>query len=441
MRTSKPYIVFNLISGEFLNGNNAGINLFLKERDKHSNPKIDSFFKNKKQYQRLVTKIKKECCIHESNVSMIDAQGKEKYISLSAKSKCAEQNNHAVITIESTSDSASRKISPQILNELEILKYGLDKAAIVFITNSNGIIEYVNDNFCNLSLYSKEELIGNTPQILNSGFHPKTFFEDLWNTIKKGETWRGDIKNKNKNGGYYWVDTVIVPFLDNKGVPCQYFSIRYDITSKKNEELEKEKLLKEKEVLLSEVHHRVKNNLQIICSLINFKKYNTNSNSKIDDLTDIHGKVVSMSLVHDEAYKTSNYAKIDILNYLTRLEYYIANTFSPQEIKFKLDGESIHIKLDTTINIGIILSEIISNYMKHTLTDKTPTFIVSFSQKNGKILIKVQDNGKGFPNSVLNKTQTGMGLELIAGIVKQLNGKFNVYNNNGAVYEIAINEV
>lgn len=146
-----------------------------------------------------------------------------------------EQVNKRLI-VEIDKQQQSEVNLQKIIKELSDYKYALEQVSILAITDKKGVITDVNNRFCQLSQYSREELIGKTHILINSNYHPKEFFRNLWSIIVNGQVWRGEIKNQAKDGTYYWVDTTIVPFLDDRNKPYQYLAIRTDISGRKQAE-------------------------------------------------------------------------------------------------------------------------------------------------------------------------------------------------------------
>jgi PAS domain S-box-containing protein len=191
------------------------------------------------------------------------------------------------------------------LRSLDEIRYALDQSAIVAATDHRGLITYVNDKFCEISQYSREELIGQDHRIVNSSYHPKEYMRDLWHTIARGRIWRGEIRNQAKDGSFYWVDTTIVPFLNGDGKPRQYLAIRYDITARKYAEaqLREQAALARLGQLAAVVAHEVRNplaglraGLQIIDQRIHESRDRSAIAAMIQRIDDLNDKVEDLLL-------------------------------------------------------------------------------------------------------------------------------------------------
>ncbi|MBA4317922.1 MAG: PAS sensor protein [Flavobacterium sp.] len=170
------------------------------------------------------------------------------------------------------------------LRLLHVYQKAIDRNIICSITDSEGVIIYVNRKFCETSKYSKEELIGQNHRVLNSGFHKEEFFKNMWSTIKSGDIWNGEVKNKAKDGSFFWLDNTIFPVFDKKKNIVQYFSMRLPIDDKKKADEERIEHIKSLEEMLFMTSHQVRQPIVNLLGLANQLEDPTNSN---DDMMKI----------------------------------------------------------------------------------------------------------------------------------------------------------
>ena len=156
-----------------------------------------------------------------------------------------------------------------ILELFRAYQEAIDVNMICSIADQTGRIVHVNDKFCEISKYGRDELIGQDHRIINSGYHPREFFRDIWRTLGKGDIWHGEIKNKAKDGTYYWVETVIIPVRTQEGEVIRYLSLRIVITDRKNAEEDRLRYIQKLRILLEMTSHRLRSPLTTSLGLIN----------------------------------------------------------------------------------------------------------------------------------------------------------------------------
>jgi PAS domain S-box-containing protein len=496
-----------------------------------------------------------------SEYRIITADNKIKWIYNNTK-VITDQNGSPILMTRIAGDITERK---KIENELKNYKIAIDHSAIVSITDTKGNITYANDQFCKISQYSLEELIGSNHRIIKSDKHSTAFYKNIWETISKGEIWRGEIINKAKDNSEYHVESTIVPFMKN-GKPREYIAIRYESTEKAKfkYELEKQKLfyenilnylpvdiavfnrnhqyiylnkeavkndelrqwmigkddfeyaefknipndfaierrtffnklletgneinwidkqvsgeelkykerrfhnvesskiiigygvdvtnfkiqeeiisasLVEKESLLGEIHHRVKNNLALIDGLVELKKIYEKNDSFKSTLSDVQSRIKTIALVHEELYKNSDFENIELKKYLTDLTNFHKTIFykaNESRVEFTLDIGHITIDNSKCITIGLLINELISNSLKYALINKIVTVEIEIRDVIDNIIIDYKDSGNGLPDKVRIEKEFGYGLRLLNTFTRQLKGEFQFKDEKHFGIEIII---
>lgn len=320
------------------------------------------------------------------------------------------------------SDITSRKNNEEelknTLKEISDYKYALDESAIVAITDQRGIIKHVNENFCKISKYSYDELIGQDHRIINSGYHAKDFIKELWRTIAKGNVWKGELKNKAKDGSVYWVDTTIVPFLDENHKPYQYVAIRSDITERKNVEeqiklsnkkaIDHAKELEQKNIQLVDFCNIVSHNLRAplinINMLVDFLENCKNEKDRVEVQSKIkpvvnHLMEVFNELVESIQVKQDNEIVIDDIIIKDSIEKVLIG-FETQikelDANISINTEEVPIFQFPHKYMDSLLSNLISNALKYNSPDRKLNIeILSRKISNHCYLLSISDNGLG----------------------------------------------
>jgi PAS domain S-box-containing protein len=331
-------------------------------------------------------------------------------------------------------DISNRKRTEEYLRKM----FGVvDQSPVsIIITDRNGIIEYINPEFIRVRGYSPQEIIGKHVSILKSNYHPDEFYNQIQNALLQDGEWRGEIYNRKKNGKLYWESVTIASVRDPNGEISNFIAIQEDITEKKQTQKQL-KSLREKETLLREIHHRVKNNLQIISSLMNLQLHSIPDDSTIEIFKQCESRIKAMALIHEKLYQSEDIEKIDFKEYLKSFIFHIIHShhLDHTKIKIKMQVAHIFLSIDKAIPCGLIFNELITNTVKHAFSQTSEGLIkVSLQIEDNSYALIVSDNGKGLPEDFNIQKQKSLGLQLVEMLVKQLKGKLEF--SSGGKYTI-----
>ena len=302
--------------------------------------------------------------------------------------------------------------------------------------SQNHLIRW-NRNVQLITKYKEEEL----SQMIPSDFVTKQERRKIKNKINKVYE-KGNLavetqfQFKNKKTAPYYMN-----FLHMKMGKSSYLvSVGIDISEQKKLEAHIKTNLKEKEVLIKEIHHRVKNNLQVISSLINLQTQHTKNKHTITLFTETQNRIRSMALIHERLYNSETMSEIDFNDYMKRFTKHMLSTYDvqPNQIKLALKLNNIILDINTAIPCGLIVNELISNAIIHAFPGRKDNTITIELKKlsNGKVQICITDNGVGFPEDLDFRSTKTLGLKLVTTLIKQIEGHIHLERHEGTRFEI-----
>ncbi|MEY2194881.1 PAS domain S-box protein [Neobacillus sp. BF23-41] len=358
------------------------------------------------------------------------------------------------------SDISDRKKAEEHLKEtikenIDI-KFALDQSSIVAFTDAKGIITSVNDKFCEISKYNREELLGKDHNILNSGYHSKDFFKNLWKTIGSGNVWKGEIRNKAKDGTNYWVDTTIVPFINGQGKPYQYLAIRNDITERKKTEevLHRQDKLAAVGQLAAGVAHEIRNPLTSMKGYAEFLQLDEKDPERMEFLSIILDEIERVNTIVEDFMVLAKPKAVEleeknvvpvIKNVVSLLEFEARK--KNVLLTFDCNHEIIQIECDENR-----LKQVFLNFIKNGI-EAMPNggeLHVKTIIHDNNVQISIQDTGVGISKEKLKKlgepfyttkkNGNGLGLMVSFKIIESHNGKVFVESepNKGTTFNILL---
>jgi PAS domain S-box-containing protein len=268
----------------------------------------------------------------------------------------------------------------------------------------------------------------------------------LYQKALDGKHLRFEAPLMDKTGNVVWVESFLNPILIDNDKVFEISCLSHEITDKKVIEKQVRESLREKEILLQEVHHRVKNNLQVISSILNLQSSYVKDKNTLNILRESQNRIKSMSFIHESLYQTKDFSSIDFADYILSLSNNLIHSYNigSGTVRLVTDFEKVFLNLDQAIPCGLIVNELLSNALKYAFTgNKKGVLNLSIKEKDNKVFLRIKDNGVGLPPEFKFEEADSLGLQLVFTLIEQLDGevKFSTAPNKGTDYLITFEKL
>ncbi len=340
-----------------------------------------------------------------------------------------------------------RKKTEEALRESEERLRNIFSSSPDAITVSDSEGNIIECNQATLDMHgfsSKQELIGKNAFGLIAQKDREKARESMKKTLEQGSVRNVEYVLLAKDGREFMGELSANVILNSFGNPMSFVAITKDITERKKMERQIRASLKEKELLLREIHHRVKNNLQVISSLLNLQSRYIKSKQALEMLKESQNRIKSMALVHEQLYQSRDLARIDFAEYIRRLAAHLFESYrvNPKAIILKINIDDVFLGIDKAIPCGLVINELVSNSLKHAFpADKKGEIRIDLtSDDDKKFTLIVSDNGIGFPKNLDFRNTESLGLQLVCTLADQLGGTLEFDGSGGTEFEIVFKE-
>ncbi|MDP3035716.1 MAG: PAS domain S-box protein [Methanobacteriaceae archaeon] len=429
------------LKGEILFANAATAHIF--HYDDVSDLKkgnILKLYKNPEDRIPLIHELQKEGRVTDYEIETISKKGKVVSVILSASLKDDVLSGMFM-------DITDRKKYESKLKESEM------QISVIFNTVSSGIVLVDSKGSIQLANQHLSELFGFTLSELDNMSYLDLISESerkaAENSMIKLINGKTDFVHlerlyQRKDTSTFWGELTGSRILNEDGTLKGLIGVITDITDRKKADEALKESLNEKEVLLREIHHRVKNNMQIISSLLNLQIQFEDFDETVSVLRESQGRIKSMSIVHEKLYRSDSFTKINFKEYLTSLISDIFYSYGVNKglIKWDLDIEDVHMGFDTAIPLGLIINELVTNSVKYAFPEESKGKIkIILKLKDENYFLTVMDNGVGIPDNIKPEKTETLGLQLIISLINQLDGTMELDRSHGTKYKINFKEL